>query len=87
MGHFVSECCKGEKCTFWIIDPRVISSADKPYVACGHPATHKVGEEMFEDDPNPIRHNLTAYVCCAHYCAIMGVFAARHCFPKRPEAA
>lgn len=32
---------------------------------CGRPATHKVGEEIMHDDPNPNRHNLTAYVCCA----------------------
>ncbi len=40
---------------------------------CGQPAAHKVGEEMMSDDPNPIRHNLTAYVCCTHFSAIMGM--------------
>lgn len=40
---------------------------------CGAPATHKVGEEMFADDPQPIRHNLTAYVCCQHFTAMMGL--------------
>lgn len=40
---------------------------------CGLPATHKVGEEIAHDDPNPIRHNLTAYVCCAHFTTIMGL--------------
>lgn len=31
---------------------------------CDHAATHKVGEEIAHDDPNQIRHNLTAYICC-----------------------
>jgi len=35
-------------------------------------ATHKVGEEIPHDDPNPHRHNLTAYVCCLHFQQIMG---------------
>ena len=39
---------------------------------CKSPATHKVGEEIMSDDPNPIRHNLTAYVCCEHFRLIMG---------------
>ena len=39
---------------------------------CNEPATHKVGEEIMHDDPNPGRHNLTAYVCCSHFMLIMG---------------
>jgi len=39
---------------------------------CKLPATHKVGEEIPHDDPMPARHNLTAYVCCAHFIEIMG---------------
>lgn len=38
---------------------------------CDRAATHKVGEEILHDDPNPIRHNLTAYVCCDHFYAVM----------------
>lgn len=34
---------------------------------CGKPATNKLGEEIPFDDPNPNRHNLTAYVCQAHF--------------------
>jgi hypothetical protein len=34
-------------------------------------AFHKVGEEIFDDDPNPVRHNLTQYVCCDHFQMIM----------------
>lgn len=39
---------------------------------CGVPAAHKVGEEIASDDPNPSRHNFTAYVCCEHFRTIMG---------------
>ena len=39
---------------------------------CDEPATHKVGEEIQWDDPNPIRHEFTAYVCCMHFIDIMG---------------
>lgn len=35
---------------------------------CGIQATHKVGEE----NTNSHQHNLTAYVCCAHFSRIMG---------------
>ncbi len=38
---------------------------------CGVPATNKVGEEIPHDDPMPVRHNLTAYVCAHHFKAIM----------------
>lgn len=39
---------------------------------CGTPAKHKLGEEIWNDDPNPYRHNLTAYVCCEHFRMIVG---------------
>ena len=38
---------------------------------CGKPAQRKVGEEILHDDPNPYRHNLTAYVCLDHFNRIM----------------
>jgi hypothetical protein len=38
---------------------------------CGAPAAAKVGEEIPHDDPHPYRHNLTAYVCAAHFDQIM----------------
>lgn len=47
---------------------------------CRLPATHKVGEEIPSDGPMQDRHNLTAYVCCAHFIEIMGpsmTFACR----------
>lgn len=39
---------------------------------CKKPATHKLGEEIQFDDPQPARHNLTAYVCCLHFGIIVG---------------
>ena len=39
---------------------------------CGEPATHKVGEEIQWDDPNKMRHNFTAYVCCNHFWKLFG---------------
>jgi hypothetical protein len=39
---------------------------------CGEPATHKVGEEIPYDAPPPIRHELTAHVCCIHFVMILG---------------
>ncbi len=44
---------------------------------CGAPAAAKVGEEIFEDDPFQMRHNLTAYVCADHFRQIMGPAAER----------
>lgn len=34
---------------------------------CGAPATHKLAEIIFDDDPHPIRHELVAYVCDEHF--------------------
>ena len=42
---------------------------------CGRPATHKVGEEIPQDDPFPDRHNFTAYVCCEDFAVIFGEWA------------
>lgn len=64
MSHHVSKYCKGEYCQFQT-DPRI-------GVQCGKPATHKTGEEIFDDDPIPVRHNLTAYLCCRHFRLIFG---------------
>jgi hypothetical protein len=44
---------------------------------CGAPAAKKVGEEILFDDPNPNRHNLTSYVCAAHYAQLMGPLGAK----------
>lgn len=59
MKPFVSGCCQGETCHM-----------------CGtRPAEHKVAEVIQYDDPNPNRHELTAYVCHHCFCRIMGPFA------------
>lgn len=42
---------------------------------CELPATHKVGEEVAHDDPHPMRHNLTAYLCCKHFTWVIGLAA------------
>ena len=39
---------------------------------CGDPASHKVEEVIFHDDPLPGRHPLTAYVCDVHFRRLMG---------------
>lgn len=39
----------------------------------GVPATHRVEETIFDDDPTPIRHPLTNYVCCFHFKLIFPV--------------
>lgn len=66
MSHPVSRYCVGVKCQF-VKDPQLGGSPQ-----CGDPASHKVGEEIFDDDPIPHRHNLTAYLCCRHYRLVMG---------------
>lgn len=39
---------------------------------CGKPAEHKVEETIFHDDPHPMRHPLTTYVCHHHFREMMG---------------
>jgi hypothetical protein len=39
---------------------------------CGKPATNKLEETIFYDDPNKMRHPLTAYVCREHFRMIVG---------------
>jgi imidazolonepropionase-like amidohydrolase len=51
---------------------------------CGRPAAKKVGEEIMFDDPNPARHNLTAYICAAHYALLMGPLGAEQVDVTRP---
>lgn len=54
---------------------------------CGESATHKVGEEIMWDDPNPIRHNLTAYICCRHFEQVMRVICDPDAALKREAMA
>lgn len=46
---------------------------------CGKDATHKVGEEITDEDSNPTRSNFVNYVCCEHYQMIFGEFAKSQC--------
>jgi hypothetical protein len=62
--HWVSASCEGEKCGICWRAGAVGTLAA--------PATHKVGEEIFHDDPNQMRHNFTQYVCCSHFKQIFG---------------
>jgi hypothetical protein len=59
--HFVSASCEGERCGYILLT-----------AICGAPATHKVEEAIMHDDPNPNRHPLVQYVCCAHFKKIVG---------------
>lgn len=40
---------------------------------CQQPAQRKVAEVVFDDDPMPVRHEYTAYVCLKHFNEIMGI--------------
>ena len=40
---------------------------------CGRPATRKVEEVIFRDDPYPFRHPKTTYLCQKHFDRIMGI--------------
>ena len=44
---------------------------------CDAPAEHKVEETVFADDPQPIRHPLTSYVCHDHFVELMGPAARK----------
>ena len=50
----------------------VSSSCAGEICSCGAGATHKVGEVIMHDDPDKMRHEYTAYVCCDCFQAIMG---------------
>lgn len=39
---------------------------------CLSTATHKVKEQVFEDDPEPNRQGYSSYVCSHHFAALMG---------------
>lgn len=50
---------------------------------CGAPADLKVGEEIMHDDPNPYRHNWTAYICGD--CGDRLFAIAPHCVGRVPR--
>ena len=66
---------------------RIFAALHKPFISgscigencsmCSEPATKKVEEHIFHDDPEPNRHGLTAYVCEKHFNIIMGVSPTR----------
>ncbi len=72
------ETCIGEKCNH-IVTIRGTRQGSYTVEKCDKPATHKVGEELSETTflpgmPNlPMRHNLTAYVCCDCFTSIFGM--------------
>ena len=72
----ISEACRGEACTVCcsIKNPSVLD----PNFFGNETATHKIGEEILFDDPrnHAPHHNLTAYVCCAHF---KNIFAVKEC--------
>lgn len=68
-----------------VADHFVSASCAGERCRCGLAATHKLGEEIPHDDPLPNRHNLTAYVCCAHFSEALGVFCEIPYGPYRGE--
>ena len=60
MSHPVSGACEGETCSVCRSFGDLV------------PARHKVGEEILPGDPNPGRHNLTAYLCCDCFRRLFG---------------
>lgn len=54
---------------------------------CGKPAEHKVEEVIFDDDPIPVRHPYTSYICHAHFVQVMGPAGDRIDTSGFPEAA
>ena len=55
-------------------DPTWVSVCCKQEMCalCGQPASAKVAEEIFFDDPFLLRHGLSAYVCASHFLQLMG---------------
>ena len=57
-----------------LVDSGFVSGCCKGEICslCGKPATNKLEETIFHDDPNKMRHPLTAYVCREHFRMIVG---------------
>lgn len=53
----------------------VSKSCEGETCLCGKPATAKLEEVIFDDDPFPHRHPLTSYVCHDCFGRIMGAGA------------
>jgi len=56
-------------------DPNFIplSAGGEACRICGNPAHRKVEEHVFDDDPMPVRHPFTAYLCLYHFNKVMGL--------------
>ena len=54
--------------------PYFISGSCKGEICsvCGKDATNKLVEEIPSDEPDRMRHNLTAYVCRDHFTMVVG---------------
>lgn len=50
---------------------------------CSSPAAHKIEEYIGEDDPMPIRHPLTFYLCHSCFVEVMGPAADSETYLKR----
>jgi hypothetical protein len=61
-----------------------VSCIGETCTICDEPATKKVGEEILQDDPYPMRHNMTAYVCATHFEMIFSPAKYRRRQPPRP---
>ena len=53
-------------------EPWVSACCEGEKCLCGAPAEFKIEETVFDDDPLPTRHPLTAYVCRKHFTMVMG---------------
>jgi hypothetical protein len=97
--HYVSPTCVGEICGYETHDMGNDSLGSHRAIICARPATHKIGEEIADDEPLPgdlkplagvvtagnFRHNLTTYVCCEHFGRLFGQVAHDVCGGKYGE--
>ena len=51
---------------------RPASSVGETCALCSQDAWRKVEETIFHDDPHPMRHPLTTYLCLEHFNVLMG---------------
>jgi hypothetical protein len=74
----VSKDQKGNDVNRVLVDNGFVSGSCQGEVCsvCGKPATNKLEETIFWDDPYPNRHNLTAYVCREHFDMIVRPYSS-----------
>lgn len=61
----------GFKEAMGVREPYRPASSVGEFCSCGEEAYHKVEEVIFDDDPVPMRHPLTTYLCRACFRALM----------------